>query len=163
MPGRFEERMGVSWDDGSGYRYGIVMSSDSAGVTVVPVYALDNNMRCCYEGGAIRDRDEHNVRLESCPPPFTLLCAFAGRGNGCYAYADSNAMIHMDVADISSAGLYLIDDGSKISEADMANIRSHPWRDEKQVSRPLSALDRLRSMSPHDEPDREEPGGPEYF
>lgn len=181
MPTRFEERMGVMWDDGSGYRHGVVIRSDDTGVTVVPVFDLDNNMRCFDEGRSIRERDEHNVRLKSCPPPFTLLCAFAERDNGCYAYADPGSMCHMSIGETSAYGMIPIDDGAKISERDMADIKDHPWRDEKQADRkdwrsfaaepkfepaparpkPMSTMDRLRAAAALTDGIAERDAGPE--
>lgn len=160
---KFDVGVGVAWSVDDVLYRGVVIHSDENMFEVVPVQSLDDHVRCYDEGGAVYERDRDNVRLADCPPPFTLLCVSSDR-NGCYAQAgaDSRLRFSEDVLDLCD--VCVLDDGAKISEGDMAAILDHPWREEKQVSRPLSALDRLRNMSIHgDEPDCEEPAAPDYF
>lgn len=163
MPIKFDTGIGIEWSvDDTLYR-GVVMGSGDYGVEIVPVQGLGDHIRCYDEGGAVYERDRDNVRLVDCPPPFTFLCIASDR-NGCYAQAgfDSRLRLSEGVLDICDARV--LDDGAKISERDMAAILDHPWREEKQVSRSLSALDRLRSMASHnDAPERDESDGPDYF
>ena len=166
MPMKFETGTGVMWRSSRDVVYGVVMAQTDGVLDVVPVHGLSSDMKCYDEGGAVKARHRDNVRLRDCPPPFTLLCAFAER-SGCYAHADPAAAIRFSPDDVMARGLVVVDGGAKVSERDMAEIRDHPWRDEKEADRkewrppapeprpvpepvkpkPMSAMDRLRAAA----------------
>lgn len=166
MQMNFETGMGIMFDDGDGYGYGVVMGASNGLIDVVPVFQLGVDDRCYDEGGASYETDRDNVRLADCLPPFTLLCAFAGR-SGCYALADPSRKRTLSADDAARLGVTVVDGGTKVSERDMDAIRDHPWRDEKQADRKswqrfaaepepvpepakpksMSSLDRLRAAA----------------
>ena len=88
-------------------------------------------IRCYDDGDAIKDQDEHHVRLDSCPPPFSAFGSFRNY-NG---ETRSNAVAFADMSNVRSlpSGLFengackIIDNGAKVSEKDMDVVYNHPW------------------------------------
>lgn len=157
MPTQFEERMAVRWDSYDRSLYGVVTRCRDESIDVTPVFSVASDTVCYDESGSIRGRDEHNVKLRSCPPPFSMLCIMGGTGQ-CYALADPNAAFTFYEDDLPL--LDILDDGDKISEKDLAEIFDHPWRDEKEyglkpdVPKKPSAVERMRRAMPASERDR---------
>lgn len=129
----FEIGMGVMWaNESDSIRRGVVLGNNGS-LEVVPVFAADRGVKCYDEGGADPIKDRHNVRLKDSPPPFSLLCAV--KNCGCYAMASPSDIICFNDYDIEHFDVSVIDDGIKVSDRDMSDIRDHIWRDEAQMNK----------------------------
>lgn len=132
MQTRFETGTAFLWDNDSvDPAYGVVLDNNNGIVTAAFVLIAEDDTKCYNEGGAIREHDEHNVRLDCCPPPFRFLCAF--NENGCYAYGDPNTFMSFDTDQAEELGISIIDEGELVSGSKVDEIKDHPWRDEKEA------------------------------
>lgn len=174
----FEIGMGVMWfNESDRIRRGVVLDNNGS-LEVVPVFAAGHGIKCYDEGGADPIKDRHNVRLKDSPPPFSLLCAV--KNCGCYAMAGPSDTIRFNDDAIEHFGVSVIDDGIKVSDRDMADIRDHIWRDERQMNKrpdagvvrlsdrddkmqtPGSALSRLLATIHDHNEDESDHDGPEF-
>lgn len=136
-PANFECGSGISWADPqieSARLYGVVIDNKNDEISIVEVRQARAGTKCYDEGGADPVRDKDNVRLRSCPPPFTDLCLLSG-GHGCFAFADLSSMVRFSETEIMLLGVSVEDDGSKITDKERRDIIDHLWRDEKQISK----------------------------
>ena len=115
--------------------YGLVMGVHGSVIEFVQVeqiYKDGRNHICCYDDGdAIKERDEHHVRLDSCPPPFSVFGSFRNykgetRSNA-VAFADMSNVRHLPLGLFEDGTCKIIDGGIKVSEKDMNVIYNHPW------------------------------------
>ena len=130
MQTKFEPRMGIMWEDEGGerMRYGVITRCGDGMVEAVRVLPLTDDI-FCYDEGRNYAADRDNVRLESAPPPFSLLCVMEDVGQ-CYAVATPYSPVLFAGDELSM--LSVVDDGDKISEEDFDTIFHHPWPEQPE-------------------------------
>ena len=124
--------------------YGVVMNVDdkNRNVLFLPVYAvmeksdygLSIRRKCYDDPDAKYERDRDNVRLRSCPPPFSNFGSYLNfkrdSVSNSFVYANLEKMYR-----VSQEKCVVIDDGAKISKQDMNTIYCHPWDSRNQRER----------------------------
>ena len=128
MPTIFDTRMAVAWDTGYDIRYGVITYCEDDQIQVVPVDKLQAGMHC-FDEGINYDTDRDRVRLDSCPPPFTLMCIGSDTGK-CFALAAQYEFMSFGKDEFER--LHVLDEGEKISEKDFDTIFNHPWPEQPQ-------------------------------
>lgn len=141
----FEAGHGISWFDSntSAKTYGIVMSNDGTEMSVVRVRALRPYMKCYNDLGADRVRDKDRVALRDCPPPFvdvvndTRSFCMDDRLGYVIAVVDEKGegRLRFNEEDVRRFGISVIDDGEKVSESLMTEIREHPFPSQLELEK----------------------------
>ena len=84
------------------------------------------------EVGANYVRERNNVRLRSCPPPFSEIGGMVNYKGEHFSYSVAVADVanakNMDI-DIFRRKCRIVDGGVKVSDYDMEKVFHHPWRD----------------------------------
>lgn len=134
MPQRFDVGCAVMWSGDDAYEYGVVLENNNGVMDIVPVRGNDEDTRCFDEGGSIYERDRDKVRLRHCPPPFSLLCGMS-YADSCFAMAGTEDRFQLHESEADMYFMSVVDDGDLVKAPDLADIRDHPWRDEKEKFR----------------------------
>lgn len=129
------------------FGYGLVVNVNDESFNYVLVRSIvDTNAlgdtifhRCYDDSDAVYSRDKDNVRLTSCPPPFSV---YGNRVNykgepisNSYAVADMDRMRKLSFDDFSRYGCQIIDGGVKVSARDLYEVECHPWASRNQRER----------------------------
>ena len=131
--------------DGARPFYGLVTGLSDGRVSFVPVmdiYDLSGvrlgRIRCYDDPDAVEKTDKDNVRLESCPPPFSAFGTYSNKDgkpiSNSVAIADMRREQSVPMA-VFVRGAEVIDGGAKVSDYDMARVYSHPWQSRNQRER----------------------------
>ena len=135
--------------------YGLIVETNDMGIKWFPVIDVPSNVRnmCSYDDSrAVYPRDKDNVRLDSCPPPFTAI--------GCYFnFKHERISSSMVIADLpkmrsmsfSTFGKFcqIIDDGITVSQRDMETVFNHPWQSRRQKEKLISDMSELNLDDVH--------------
>ena len=115
--------------------YGLVIGIEDNKVEFVqvhPIYKDGRDHIVCYDDfDAVEDKHKDNVRLTSCPPPFSDL-GFVVNRNGekvsnAVAMADMNHVKSLSADFFDRNICVIMDGGAKVSDFDISTVYSHPW------------------------------------
>lgn len=110
-----------------GWSYGVILQVSSDSITFAEVG--DAMGVYCYDDvEASYDTDRDNVRLNDCPPPFTVISG--GHCGGAYVDAREKDYITYDRAKCKLHNVSVIDGGVKVSDKVMDEILNHPWEEQ---------------------------------
>lgn len=138
---KLEVGQGVSWmsrEDGMRI-FGLVLSVDDSSACMVEVRPFESTTKCFNDSGAVKERDQHNVRLVDCPPPFSRVCAltelFGREGEKGYVVADVGRPLEVMKKDFEKLGLHVVDGGKKVSERMMDRVYHHSWEEQHELEK----------------------------
>ena len=125
----------LSYDDLGSKFYGLIVGVQNGLIDYIRVDRIydegRDRIRCYDDGDAIKEQDEHHVRLDSCPPPFSAFGSFKNwkgetRSN-VVAFVDMLNMQFFPLDLFENGACKIIDNGAKVSEKDMNVVYNHPW------------------------------------
>ena len=132
--------------------YGLIIGNTNNNIEfirVVPVNFKDalNKTRHRYsydEADAVYNRDKDNVRLESCPPPFsdfgTVVSRVHGDMSNSMALANMDRTYHISLDSFLTNKWEILDNGAKVSDFDMSRVFYHPFPRDTQMERRLKDI-----------------------
>ena len=134
--------------------YNLIVGTDGDKIEfiqVLPAYTVVGGTLCrniCYdEPDAIEEKHKDNVRLESCPPPFsnfkTIKLTNGQSMSNSVAIADMGNVKSCSLGYFNTAHYKIIDGGAKVSEMDMNRVYNHPWASRNQRERVLADMAEL--------------------
>lgn len=135
--------------------YGLVVGISDGTVSFVPVVRIEEGRlsRLPYDDPrAVYERDANNVRLNSCPPPFSRL----GHRFDSDMNRHTNAMAIADMKNVQQMSLQqfqlfcsIIDNGVQVSNKDMETVFNHPWQSRRQKEKLISDMSELNLDDAH--------------
>ena len=116
--------------------HGLIIAVSNKNVEWVPVIDSEGygrtSVKAYDEVGANYARERNNVRLRSCPPPFSEIGGMVNYKGEHFSYsvavADMANAKNMDI-DIFRRKCRIVDGGVKVSDHDMERVFHHLWRD----------------------------------
>lgn len=140
-------------------KYGLVVDVDNGGIYVCLVSGIYNENGCrtvyCYDEPGAASEHRHYVRLKNSDCVFTgVNCIIDAKNithiHNAYVDADFANRRYIDMDDFMKLGICVIDDGSKISNADWDEVMhylsvSQPQK-EKSVGRVAAAEALLKNI-----------------
>ena len=144
-------RVGQGFSYGRGY--GLVLNYDGKYVSYVsvkdPVYDNSYTQQAYDELEAKYDTDKDNLRLKSCPPPFSDISynGFSDNKGKPIAIADMNNIKHISIEMFEFGSCKILDNGVQISYEDMAKVKNHPWPRQKEIEKTYDRNEALRELT----------------
>lgn len=132
--------------------YGLVINVTDDAVEYVSVRAVNDGVqptvKCYDDMGAVYPKDKDNVRLTSCPPPFSNVCG--GVSKDC-CISDAYAVADMDHVHSVSKMCFetlcdIIDNGVCISDKDMETVRHHHMENPLQKEKTYREIPEIRQI-----------------
>lgn len=128
--------------------YGLILNVTDESIEYVYVDSITDEFGQYHKSyddpDAVYNVDKDNVYLNDCPPPFNDL-SFKDKDN-----IVNNAYAVADMSNIKSMSKFaferfceIVDNGARISDKDMQTVIHHPWPQQMQKEKNLSASDRL--------------------
>ena len=135
--------------------YGLIVDVIDTNIGWIPViraYHNGNRVVCYDDFNAEKDKHANNVRLDSCPPPFSVFGTqhnFKNQkiGNS-VAVADMGKVRYVPSA-IFDTKCVVLDRGQQVSSADMERVFNHPWQSRRQKEKLLSDMSELNLDDKH--------------
>ena len=126
--------------------YGLIIDVSNTDIRWIPVVSSFVNGReiVSYDDArAVYPKDKDNVRLASCPPPFSAIGSYFNFKHE--PVSRSIALANMTNVKVTSIDVFnrnfcIVDDGAVISEVDMEKVFNHPWQSRNQRERILSDI-----------------------
>jgi hypothetical protein len=131
-----ETGQAIGIDFGTTTIYGVVMNVSDGDIAYYEINKIfpDNcglvdRVRCYDDSDAVKERDQHHVRMVGCPPPMSVF----GRRvfpNGLTAeniYVDANPERLRHLAGDKLKYIKVMDNGIKFGNMNMDVIYNHPW------------------------------------
>ena len=121
--------------DGINRRYGIVMNvGDGLDYFMVNKIfpnncSLTDRVRCYDDTDAVKERDQHHIRMVGCPPPMSVFGrrVFPSGLTAENIYVDANPKHMQHLFRDGLQYVSVLDNGIKFGDMNMDVIYNHPW------------------------------------